>query len=99
MAVAVGLYFLLEPYVGKDQVGWMCILNAVPFAACGFFQYHGMSAEQTLWAWYKSEVRYPKRLVFRSDCLYYRVLQPAMEAGKKPRKKPRRRKEKAGDAQ
>ena len=27
----------------------MCILGAVPFAACGFIRYHGMTAEQLLW--------------------------------------------------
>ena len=31
--VAVGLYFLLKPYVGTETVSWMCILGAAPFAA------------------------------------------------------------------
>ncbi|MFR8332319.1 MAG: PrgI family protein [Oscillospiraceae bacterium] len=35
------------------------ILGAAPFAACGFFTYHGMTAEQTLWAWFKSQVLTP----------------------------------------
>src|SRR5699024_8437670 len=63
LGAAVGLYFCLRPIVGAEQVGWMCILGAVPFAACGFFSYHGMTAEQLLWAWIKSEVLTPKRLV------------------------------------
>ena len=33
MLVAVGLYFLLKPYVGTETVSWMCILGAAPFAA------------------------------------------------------------------
>ena len=33
MLVAVGLYFLLKPYVGTETVRWMCILGAAPFAA------------------------------------------------------------------
>ena len=37
---AVGVYFLLQPYVGTEEIGWMCILAAAPFAACGFFRYH-----------------------------------------------------------
>lgn len=28
MLVAVGLYFLLKPYVGTETVSWMCILGA-----------------------------------------------------------------------
>lgn len=30
--VAVGIYFLLRPYVGTETVSWMCILGAAPFA-------------------------------------------------------------------
>ena len=30
--VAVGIYFLLKPYVGTETVSWMCILGAAPFA-------------------------------------------------------------------
>ena len=51
VAVAVGLYFLLKPYVGTETVSWMCILGAAPFAALGFITYHGMTAEQFIWAW------------------------------------------------
>lgn len=36
--VAVGLYFLLKPYVGTETVSWMCILGAAPFAALGFIK-------------------------------------------------------------
>ena len=67
VGVAVGIYFALQPYVGAEEIGWMCILGAAPFAACGFFTYHGMTAEQVLWAWVKSEILCPKRLVFKSD--------------------------------
>ena len=37
--VAVGLYFLLRPYVGTETVSWVCILGAAPFAALGFVKY------------------------------------------------------------
>lgn len=46
VGVAVGLYFLLRPYVGTETVSWMCVLGAAPFAALGFVSYHGMTAEQ-----------------------------------------------------
>ena len=81
--VAVGLYFLLKPYVGTETVSWMCILGAAPFAAMGFVNYHGMTAEQVLWAWFKSEILCPKRLVFKSDSCYYEAMQPAIRAGMK----------------
>ena len=51
IAVAVGIYFGLGDYVGQEMTGWLCILGAAPFAACGFFQYHGMNAEQFAWAY------------------------------------------------
>ena len=89
VGVAVGLYFGLRPLIGSEEVGWMCILGAAPFAACGFFKYHGMTAEKLAWAWFKSEFLYPKRLVFKSDSLYCESLKDAIAQGEKP---PRRRK-------
>ena len=53
-----------------------------------------MTAEQTLWAWFKSQILMPQRLVFRSDSLYYQTLQPAIEQGKKP---PRKKKKRGGN--
>ena len=64
---AVGLYFSLHNSVGSEEIGWICILGAAPFAALGFFRYHGMSATQFLAAWVKSEILYPQKLVFRSE--------------------------------
>ena len=81
--MAVGIYFALQPYVGTEEIGWMCILGAAPFAACGFFTYHGMTAEQVLWVWFKSEILCPKRLEFKSDSYYYEAMQPAIRAGMK----------------
>ena len=81
--VAVGLYFLLHPYVGMETVSWMCVLGAAPFAALGFFKYHGMTAEQFVWAWIKSEILMPKRLVFRPENIYYEALKPTIEKHEK----------------
>lgn len=72
--VAVGLYFLLKPYFGTETVSWMCILGAAPFAALGFITYHGMTAEQFLWAWLRSELLEPKELCFEASNLYYEAL-------------------------
>ena len=45
----VMLYFLLRPHLGTELLSWACMLGAAPFAAMGFFSYHGMTAEQFLW--------------------------------------------------
>ena len=74
--VAVGLYFLLSPHVGTETVSWMCVLGAAPFAALGFIRYHGMNAEQFLWAWIKSEFLIPKRLLFNTEKIYYEAVKP-----------------------
>ena len=92
VGAAVGLYFGLRPLVGSEEVGWICILGASPFAACGFFKYHGMTAEQAAWAWFKLEFLYPKKLVFKSENLYYEAMKDAIaECEKPPRKRKSRR--------
>ena len=80
--VAVGLYFLLKPHFGTETVSWMCILGAAPFAALGFITYHGMTAEQFLWAWLRSVLLEPKELRFESSNLYYEALKDKLEGGK-----------------
>ena len=80
--VAVGLYFLLKPHFETETVSWMCILGAAPFAALGFITYHGMTAEQFLWAWLRSELLEPKELRFESSNLYYEALKDKLEGGK-----------------
>ncbi len=72
--VAVGVYFALRNAVGTEEIGWMCILAAAPFAGCGFFRYHGMPAEKFIAAWVRSEFLYPRKLVFRADNLYAQAL-------------------------
>lgn len=71
---AVGIYFLMKPYVGIETVSWMCILGAIPFVLMGFVKYHGMTAERFIAAWIKSEFLYPKKLTFKSTNLYYEAL-------------------------
>ena len=80
--VAVGLYFLLKPHFGTETVSWMCILGAAPFAALGFITYHGMTAEQFLWAWLRSELLEPKGLRCEASNLYYEALKDKLEGGK-----------------
>lgn len=82
-SVAVGLYFLLRPYLGVETLSWVCVLGAFPFAALGFIRYHGMNAEQLLWAWAKSELLVPKRLSARPENLYYEALKSCIEKHEK----------------
>ena len=81
--VAMGLYFLLRPRFGTETLSWVCILGAFPFAAMGFIKYNGMTAEQFVWAWLKSEFLMPKKLMFLPDNLYYETMKPTIEAYEK----------------
>lgn len=81
--VAVGLYFLLRPRFGTETLSWVCILGAFPFAAMGFIKYNGMTAEQFVWTWIKSEFLMPKKLMFLPDNLYYETMKPTIEAHEK----------------
>lgn len=74
IAVAVGLYFLLRPMFGLETLSWVCVLGAAPFAALGFITYHGMTAEQFLWAWLRSELLEPKQLKYEPQNLYNELL-------------------------
>lgn len=87
-AIAVGLYFLLRPYVGMETVSWMCILGAAPFAALGFISYHGMTAERFLWAWLRLELLEPKRLYCVPTNYYYEALKNIIAAHEKEMLKP-----------
>lgn len=62
------LVFLLRPHFGTETLSWMCILGAAPFALIGFVKYNGMTAEQFLWAWIKSEFLIPK------DCSFLLII-------------------------
>lgn len=75
VAVAVGVYFCLRPVLGNGEIGWVCVLAAFPFALGGFFQYNGMNFEQFLWAFLRSEFLTPKRLTFKSENVYTKLME------------------------
>lgn len=62
VAVAVGAYFGLRNFLGTETVSWVCIVAAAPFAALGFVKYNGMTAEQFVRAYLRSEFLIPKEL-------------------------------------
>lgn len=98
--VAVGLFFLLRGRFGTETLSWMCILGASPFAVMGFVRYNGMTAEQFVWAWIKSQFLMPKKILFIPENLYYEAMKQALDAHEKglpavqekKRKKGKRRK-------
>ena len=71
--------FLLHPYMSMETVSWICVLGAAPCVVFGFVKYHGMTAEQFIWAWIKSEILMPKKLVFRSENLYFDAVEPVIK--------------------
>lgn len=72
VGIAVGSYFLLKSYLSLETLSWLCILLAAPFAVLGFVKYNCMTAEKFIWAWIKSEVLTPKRLVFKAEDQLYK---------------------------
>ena len=81
--VAVGLFFQLRGRFGTETLSWMCILGASPFAVMGFVRYNGMTAEQFVWAWVKSQFLMPKKILFVPENLYYEAMKNAIEAHEK----------------
>ncbi len=69
------MYFGLKDIVGTGEIGWMCVLAAFPFALGGFFTYNGMTFERFLLAVIRSELLYPRKLVFQSENLYAKALE------------------------
>ena len=79
IGVAVGIYFGLRNVLGTETVSWLCILGAAPFAALGFIKYNGMSAGQFVMAYIRSEILMPRRLVFKSENMYYAACREYIE--------------------
>lgn len=77
--IAVGLYFLLKPFLGVETLSWLCILGAAPFAAIGFITYHGMKAEMAFAVIIRSEFLMPKELQLSAN-----YENPAPQAKKEP---------------
>ena len=103
--VAVALYFLLKPFFGIETLSWVCILGAAPFAALGFIKYNGMTAEEFVIAFIKSEILMPRHLTFNSQNIYAEdfkgiidkklkqgILKPQKKHKEKKNKKPKTKK-------
>lgn len=74
--MAVLLYFIMKPYFGLETLSWFCVLGASPFATLGFVTYNGLTAEQFVWAWIKSELLIPREIKFESNNVYWEAMIP-----------------------
>ena len=83
IGVAVTIFFCLRGHLGTETVSWVCVLGAAPSGAMGFITYHGMTAEQFLWAWFRSEMLEPREIRFEPVNYYYEALRGTMEAHEK----------------
>ncbi|MGM9631369.1 PrgI family protein [Butyricicoccus sp.] len=70
VGLAAGTYLGLGGIVGKEAASWLCLLIAAPVAVAGFFHYNGMTLEQFLWAFLKSEILCAGPRVFDSVNLH-----------------------------
>ena len=95
VAAAVGIYFSMRRVAGDEVTGWLCMLGAAPFAFCGFFRYHGMTAEQFAWAFIKSEFLYPKRLLFQPEDIYYQCMEEKISDGENGKHKGKEKEKRA----
>ena len=86
IAVAVGLYFVLKPYLGVETLSWVCILGAFPFAALGFVTYQGMNAEQFLWVWLRSELIEPRYYYSDSNNIIHGLMKNRIDSYRKEEK-------------
>ena len=72
--VALIIYFSFKKYFNIDILSWLCILGALPFALMGFVKYNGLTAEEFLLAFIRSEILTPRHLCFNPKNLYYELI-------------------------
>ena len=70
VGVAVMVYFSTKDVMHKEVTSWLCIICAVPIAAAGFVTYHGLTLEKFILAFIRSELVYPRRLMFKASNIY-----------------------------
>ncbi len=92
VGVAVGAYFGLVKFLGKETVSWLCILCAAPFAAAGFFKYNGMTFERFIVAFIRSEFLCSGKRVYKSENILYNIYQEVLADDKVAKKKKRKKK-------
>ncbi len=88
--MSVGVYFALRNVfggvLGMETISWACIIGMLPCALLGFITYNGMTAEQALGAYIRSEILTPKVLVFKPVNEIERLIAQEKEMQKSRRK-------------
>ena len=74
VGAAVGIYLVGKPALGQETASWLCIVGAAPIAFTGFFHYNGLTFEQFVCAFVKSELLCSRPRLFRADNLYFSAL-------------------------
>lgn len=72
--LAVVIYLVSHKTIGKETASWLCILAAAPIAVGGFFKYNGLSFEQFVWAFIKTQFLCCNDRKFISENIYYNML-------------------------
>lgn len=75
--ISVLIFFLLRGFIGMEAVSWACIIGMLPCALIGFVTYNCMPAEKALFAVIKSEILTPKKLTFKTENEYEKLLKEA----------------------
>ncbi|MBE5038416.1 PrgI family protein [Subdoligranulum sp. DSM 109015] len=76
VAIAITVYFGLQPVLGQETVSWICIVAAAPFAMAGFFQYDQMTIWQFLKAAFVTEFLRSGPRVWVAENRFEAVLHP-----------------------
>ncbi len=76
VAIAITVYFGLQPVLGQETVSWICIVAAAPFAMAGFFQYDQMTIWQFLKAVFVTEFLRSGPRVWVAENRFEAVLHP-----------------------
>ena len=71
---ALILFFIFKPVLGTEIASWICIIGAIPFGIMGFVKYNGMTGEQFILAYIKSEFLTKRELVFEPTNFYYELI-------------------------
>lgn len=66
-----GAVLRLRGVLDRETLGWLCIVGAAPMAAAGFFHYNGLTLEQFLWAWCKTNFLLAGRRLWHSENYLY----------------------------
>lgn len=88
VGVAVGAYLLCSPHLATETTSWICIVAALPFAFLGFVHYNGMTADRFARTWVRSELLFPKVLIYQGTNLYMDAIEQGRIEEARPKRKP-----------